>query len=233
MVQSVETPLPTLLQSRAMVKEVKEDSKEPVPQVLGASLSPVADEEALHEEVPDASPLPSFHVKCEDDLLKEEAFWTKAQEALDERGRREKLLQFLREHHFKDVNSSTGWFFNYHFPLHVAVEQNDAAMVSLLLHFKAKKKLKDATGRTARQLAHIKNTSGSHDKVLMVFMEHTAARKMRAAARRAARMEREKKAAGEVLEEPDLEMGFKGGAAFTEVTEEVQPETAERSPEGI
>lgn len=156
MVQSVETPLPTLLQSRAMVKEVKEDSKEPVPQVLGASLSPVADEEALHEEVPDASPLPSFHVKCEDDLLKEEAFWTKAQEALTERGRREKLLQFLREHHFKDVNSSTGWFFNYHFPLHVAVEQNDAAMVSLLLHFKAKKKLKDATGRTARQLAHIK-----------------------------------------------------------------------------
>jgi len=233
MVQSVETPLPTLLQSRAMVKEVKEESKEPEPQVFGASLSPVVDdEEALHEEVPDASPLPGLHVKCEDDLLKEEAFWTKAQEALEERGRREKLLQFLKANHFKDVNSSAGWFFNYCFPLHVAVEQNNAAMVEMLLHFKAKTKLKDASGETARQRARKMNVSGSHEKVLKVFAEHTAARKKRAAARRAARMEREQKAAGEALEEPDLELGFRGGAAnrASEVTEEAHHA---KSPDGI
>jgi len=223
--------LPTLLQSRAVVKEVynKAADKEPVPQMLGARLSSVDEDE--EEEAADAPPVHRTQ-KCEDDLLKEEAFWTKAQEALEERGRREKLLQFLKANHFKDVNSSAGWFFNYCFPLHVAVEQNNAAMVEMLLHFKAKTKLKDASGETARQRARKMNVSGSHEKVLKVFAEHTAARKKRAAARRAARMEREQKAAGEALEEPDLELGFRGGAAnrASEVTEEAHHA---KSPDGI
>lgn len=234
MVQNIEMPLPTLLQSRAVVQEVyvKAADKEPLPQMFGARLSSVDEEEDM--EAADVPPEHSMR-KCEDELLKEEDFWTKAQEALEERSRREKLLQFLKANRFKDVNSSSGWFFNYCFPLHVAVEQNNAAMVDLLLHFKAKTKLKDASGETARLRARKLNVSGSHDKVLKVFAEHTAARKKRAAARRAARMEQEKKAAGLALVEPDLELGFQGGAAKTgasEVTEEA-PQEAPKSEDGI
>ncbi|CAE7213095.1 unnamed protein product [Symbiodinium sp. KB8] len=122
-----------------------------------------------------------------EELVKEEAFWTKAQEALEERARREQLLQFLRKHRFKDVNTSSGWFFNFRFPLHAAVEDNDAEMVRVLLHFKSKTKMKDAAGLSARQLARKRNHNGSHDQILQILNEHTAARRKRAAARRSTR----------------------------------------------
>lgn len=54
--------------------------------------------------------------------MEEEEFWTKAQEArlselgwrgeneaLEDRGKRERLLKFMKRHRFKDVNSSCGW----------------------------------------------------------------------------------------------------------------------------
>ncbi|CAE8615505.1 unnamed protein product [Polarella glacialis] len=116
---------------------------------------------------------------------KEELFWSKAQDALCDRQRREKLMKFLKANNFKDMNSSSGWFFNYRYPLHSAVQQNDAAMVSILLQCKAKSKLKDAHGLTARQLARRKNVQESHTAVLTAFANHAARRKARRAAREA------------------------------------------------
>ncbi|CAK8999541.1 ANK_REP_REGION domain-containing protein, partial [Durusdinium trenchii] len=78
-------------------------------------------------------------------------------------------------------------FFNFRFPLHAAVEDNDAEMVRILLHFKAKTKLKDASGWSARQLARKRNFNGSHEAVLQILDEYAMARRKRAAARRAAR----------------------------------------------
>lgn len=64
-------------------------------------------------------------------------------------------------------------------------------MVRVLLHFKAKTKLKDASGWSARQLARKRNVNGSHEAVLQVLNEHAMARRKRAAARRAAREPKE------------------------------------------
>lgn len=98
---------------------------------------------------------------------------------------RAKLLQFMQRNGFQDVNSSSGWFFNYRYPLHTAVEQNDADMVSLLLQYKARSKRKDFNGRTAKQLAQHLNVSGSHAAVLMVFQQHKMARRRKIEGRRA------------------------------------------------
>eukprot|EP00931_Biecheleriopsis_adriatica_P030504 TRINITY_DN1798_c0_g1_i3.p1 TRINITY_DN1798_c0_g1~~TRINITY_DN1798_c0_g1_i3.p1 ORF type:complete len:256 (+),score=71.45 TRINITY_DN1798_c0_g1_i3:34-801(+) len=199
--------LPTLLVSRGVSDarmEMAEKARgpslapEPSPQVLGASAEAEDAEEDLAEDQSCGSPRPPYRMSPED-AAREEEFWTKAQEALADRGRREQLLQFLRAHHFKDVNSSAGWFLSYRFPLHKAVEENDACMVGLLLHYKAKTKLKDSNGLTAHQLARRRNMKGSHDDILKVFAEHSAARRRRAEKRRAAReaRERAKAAAGE------------------------------------
>ncbi|CAJ1346349.1 unnamed protein product [Effrenium voratum] len=186
-----DAPLPTLLRGRSPQAAGKEKCAElssnstvgPCAQVFGApSFSDDEDAEAELEE----DGLPPNR-KPEEEIMKEEAFWSKAQEALQDRDRRERLLRFMKRHRFKDVNSSSGWFWNFRFPLHAAVEDNDAEMVRILLHFKAKTKQKDAAGWSARQLARKRNVNGSHDGVLQILNEHAAARRKRAAARRQAK----------------------------------------------
>mmetsp|Transcript_39244 Transcript_39244/g.70225 ORF Transcript_39244/g.70225 Transcript_39244/m.70225 type:complete len:244 (+) Transcript_39244:54-785(+) len=190
------SPRPTLLTSHfhelghAKDAGTPTSEGEPKPQVFGVTLGQNDDDDDDVTD-PNSELLPSNR-KLPEELLKEEAFWSKAQEALQERAQREQLLQFLRKHRFKDVNSSSGWFFNFRFPLHAAVEDNDAQMVSLLLQFKSKTKLKDAAGLSARQLARKKNSNGSHDAVLQILNDHAAARRKRAAARRAARVAKAK-----------------------------------------
>ncbi|CAE7328321.1 unnamed protein product [Symbiodinium natans] len=197
-----------------------------MPQVFGATS--FSDEDGPDGDGCDAAdgesdagePIPPNR-KAADELLEEEEFWTKAQEALEDRGRRERLLKFMKKHRFKDVNSSSGWFFNFRFPLHAAVADNDAEMVRILLHFKAKTKLKDASGWSARQLARKRNLNGSHDTVLQILNEHAMARRKKAAARRAAR-----------------EAKHHGGSTFVELEgqneeSKVQAKKDEESPEGI
>eukprot|EP00440_Ansanella_granifera_P063020 gb/GFBE01068337.1/.p1 GENE.gb/GFBE01068337.1/~~gb/GFBE01068337.1/.p1 ORF type:complete len:265 (+),score=56.98 gb/GFBE01068337.1/:1-795(+) len=246
--QDAGLPLPTLLQMRSQVREPVSkasapDEKQPTPQVLGAILVEDEDDMSTQEHTPEAadgSPLPP-HRKAQEDIEKEEAFWSKAQEALEDRTRRERLLQFLKAHRFKDVNSSSGWFFNYRFPLHAAVEQNDASMVNLLMHFKAKTKLKDANGLTARQLARRRNASGDYDQILKIFSEHAAGRRKRAAARRAAREARAAAmtAAGAADAIPrevpvESEDGTAGSGAVAESTTTAQePGTKSSGADGI
>lgn len=166
--------LPNLLQSRSAAHQFMREAEakgatKVAPQCLGAGR---LENEDLLKEMPRKSK----------DQLSKEAYWAKAQGALTEREHREKLLKFMRAHRFKDVNSSSGWFFNFRFPLHAAVEDNDAEMVRILIHFKAKTKLRDASGLTARQLAMERNVGGSHAKVLAAFKEHSAAKRKRAEA---------------------------------------------------
>ncbi|CAK9055032.1 unnamed protein product [Durusdinium trenchii] len=214
-----DSALPTLLTSKGCIEAI------PMPQVFGATS--FSDEEdgdgcdAADAESDAGDPIPPNR-KAADELLEEEEFWTKAQEALEDRGRRERLLKFMKRHRFKDVNSSSGWFFNFRFPLHAAVEDNDAEMVRILLHFKAKTKLKDASGWSARQLARKRNFNGSHEAVLQILDEYAMARRKRAAARRAAR-EAKHQTESVCLE---LEGGKEGN--------KVQPKKSEEgSPEGI
>eukprot|EP00439_Symbiodinium_sp_Y106_P042043 s3174_g5.t1 len=139
-----DSPRPTLLTSRLADLCQKDEGmpavQAPKPQVFGAALQHNCTEEGPVESNSEGIPC---NRKEPEELVKEEAFWTKAQEALEERARREQLLQFLRKHRFKDVNTSSGWFFNFRFPLHAAVEDNDAEMVRVLLHFKSRTKMKE------------------------------------------------------------------------------------------
>lgn len=103
------------------------------------------------------------------DAESEEAFWKAAQKALRERARKEKVFAFLRKHGFKGVNERKGWFFNYTYPLHVAVELNNVDVVRALIKCKARKKLRDSSGRTPKQTALYLNRFGSHDEMLSVL----------------------------------------------------------------
>lgn len=172
--------LPNLLQSRSAAHKFVSGNEassatKVAPQCLGARL---VEHEDLLREMPR---------KSKDQVSREEAeesYWARALAALAERDQRERLLKFLRAHRFKDVNSSSGWFFNFRFPLHAAVEENDSEMVRLLIQFKAKSKLRDANGLTARQLARQKNVAGSQQKTLAAFKEHSTAKRKRAETRR-------------------------------------------------
>lgn len=106
----------------------------------------------------------------------EEALWTAAMAALEERGRQEKVRAFLREHGFEGVNTASGWF-RPRFPLHQAVELGDARMVDLLLRSKARRRVCDCKGLTPQELAREKcGDFGPQDEVLQVFKQHHAKR---------------------------------------------------------
>jgi len=122
----------------------------------------------------------------------DEAFWLAASKALEERELREKVLAFLKKNGFADVSApKNGWLFSFTYPLHRAVEQNDAAMVSALLKFNAEAHVRDSQGKTPRQLAKSQNFMGSHAEVLKVLKRDRkpgpgSARKARLAAAAAA-----------------------------------------------
>merc|ERR1712232_1518597 len=65
-----------------------------------------------------------------------------------------KVHEFLKSHGFEgDVNSKKRSMLKYRYPLHVAVKEQDAEMVKLLLLAGADKSLKDSFGYTPAQKA--------------------------------------------------------------------------------
>jgi hypothetical protein len=110
-----------------------------------------------------------------------EAFWVAAQKALQERNRREKVDAFLKQRQLNGVNAARGWF-NYSYPLHVAVKEKNAEMVKLLLESGADRNLRDHSGRSARVLAKHSNKAGSHSALIKAFGVRKPAAKARAAA---------------------------------------------------
>ena len=77
---------------------------------------------------------------------------------------------FLRRHGFSDVSQTRRGLFRTRCPLHVAVRENDAAMVRQLLLARADPKCLDGAGRTPLMLAQEKDHIGSHTAVLMALM---------------------------------------------------------------
>merc|ERR1711972_1210011 len=65
-----------------------------------------------------------------------------------------KVSEFLKSRGFKgDVNSRKSSMLKYQFPLHVAVKEQDAEMVKLLILVGADKSLKNSSGYTPVQKA--------------------------------------------------------------------------------
>mmetsp|Transcript_93597 Transcript_93597/g.222515 ORF Transcript_93597/g.222515 Transcript_93597/m.222515 type:complete len:216 (-) Transcript_93597:142-789(-) len=83
-----------------------------------------------------------------------------------------KVNQFLRKNGFTDVNCKrrelAGLSCTY--PLHVAAEQNDVKLVSLLIHFGASVTQKDGRGRTAYDCVCQKPT---HSQVCMLLQRRS------------------------------------------------------------
>lgn len=122
-----------------------------------------------HEEPMDATEAMPARPERIIDVDSEETFWKAAQKALRERARRVKVDAFLKLHGFKSVNERKGWLFSYTYPLHLAVELNDVDMARTLIKSKARKKQRDASGRTPKQIALDQNRFGSHDEILRVL----------------------------------------------------------------
>merc|ERR1739848_300951 len=65
-----------------------------------------------------------------------------------------KVSEFLKSHGFKaDVNSKKSSMLKYKYPLHIAVKEQDAEIVELLLLAGADKSLKNSSGYTPAQKA--------------------------------------------------------------------------------
>lgn len=106
----------------------------------------------------------------------DEAFWSAAQQALQERERRQKVAAFLSEHNFSGVNARRGWLWSYTYPLHCAAKHCDVKMVRLLLESKAERRQKDSEGRTAKGVAKVHNQNGSHAEVIKALRSQRPAR---------------------------------------------------------
>lgn len=99
-------------------------------------------------------------------------------QAAEEKARRLKVASFLKLNGFgvdvkasKKVSEACGLPFTSKtvYPIHVAAEQGDAAIVELLISANADPKIKTSGGKTALELAQKKNKAGSHDAVLRIL----------------------------------------------------------------
>jgi len=94
-----------------------------------------------------------------------------------EREARERVRAFLNMHGFRGVCSKRKGLISFCYPIHVAVNNNDAGMVRALLKAGADAQQKDSAGRTAYQLAMSKDDGlGSHRDILAALSDSAAGR---------------------------------------------------------
>merc|ERR1712241_1599701 len=99
------------------------------------------------------------------------------QERVQEQNRLEKeqreaqqhVATFLKDNGFKGVNDKRKKMLFSCYPLHVAVEKNNADIVKSLLRCGADPKQKNSSGQTPQDLAHKCNKKGSHTLVLQAI----------------------------------------------------------------
>mmetsp|Transcript_37655 Transcript_37655/g.120038 ORF Transcript_37655/g.120038 Transcript_37655/m.120038 type:complete len:183 (-) Transcript_37655:124-672(-) len=82
------------------------------------------------------------------------------------RWEREEVAAFLKVHGFAHVQAKQKKWLRSFYPLHVAVEENNAEALSYLLRAGADKSQKDSSGRTAVMLAQKRDKKGSHEQVV-------------------------------------------------------------------
>jgi len=81
----------------------------------------------------------------------------------------QRVAAFLSAHGFRSAVASRRTFLRVLHPLHVAVAQNDAEMVRLLLGHGADPRCKNSSGLTPYQMAVRSNKAGSHAGVLLAL----------------------------------------------------------------
>merc|ERR1712070_928153 len=91
------------------------------------------------------------------------------QHAKEEKEAHERVNAWLKKNSFSGVNAKKKNLMSSLYPLHCAVNQNDSAMVQLLLKFGADATLANSSKLTPRQLADKLNKKGSHNEVLAVL----------------------------------------------------------------
>merc|ERR1712048_929461 len=100
-----------------------------------------------------------------------------AEEAAVEQQNREKQKRedraavdtFLKDNGFKSITAKRKKLCSTTYPLHVAVSQNSADMVRLLLRCGADPFQKNSSGYTPQQVAQKCNKRGTHEQVLLAF----------------------------------------------------------------
>jgi len=76
------------------------------------------------------------------------------------------VSDFLEKHGFSHVNAKKRRFLRSTYPLHLAVQERNARLVSALLARGADKDQKNSLGVTAVEVAKKSNKDGSHREVL-------------------------------------------------------------------
>lgn len=84
-----------------------------------------------------------------------------------------KVQKFLNDNGFNGVNSKKTSLMTYKYPLHVAVDKNDAEITRCLLQCRADPTLPNSLKRNALQLAESSNKRGSHDRILAELRANT------------------------------------------------------------
>merc|ERR1711948_89947 len=83
-----------------------------------------------------------------------------------------KVRAFLDKHRFETVKSKKRYLLRTYYPLHAAVRENDADMVTLLLKAGASYRKTDSAGRSPVDLAqHLNTRAGSHAEVIAILQD--------------------------------------------------------------
>lgn len=98
------------------------------------------------------------------------AIWRAKREARERtRQEQEKVSAFLKVNGFSGVSSKRKRLFSVSYPLHLAVEENSAEMVHLLLQAGADPQQRNSQGQTPEALALKRNRNGSSEEVLALL----------------------------------------------------------------
>mmetsp|Transcript_48656 Transcript_48656/g.155449 ORF Transcript_48656/g.155449 Transcript_48656/m.155449 type:complete len:219 (-) Transcript_48656:306-962(-) len=90
--------------------------------------------------------------------------------------RKTAVIAFLKEHGFAAVNTPKKFMMKTTFALHVAAEAGNAKMVAMLLKEGADPGMRNSQGKTALQMARIKDVDDSHAEVISAFTLSSTAR---------------------------------------------------------
>jgi hypothetical protein len=83
--------------------------------------------------------------------------------------RKATVAAFLKQHGFSDVSAPRRKFLKTKYPIHKAAKEGDSSLVEMLLLEGADPKQKDSRGKTAAQVAHAKDSKGSHSSVIALL----------------------------------------------------------------
>jgi len=106
-------------------------------------------------------------IQEEEARIKEKSM--KEQRLKEEAEDKKQVDAFLWTNGFADMDSKKKSMFKSFYPLHVAVTQNNADMVQLLLAAGARPMLKNSAGLSPLQLAQKLDKKGSHEKILRLL----------------------------------------------------------------